>query len=125
MANANSNIIDQRFSPYNVKQGRARSRQAQDLSADGAIKLIDGVVTLSKSSAGAYTLAAPALNNSTGVLIVVATTAQAHVITAAAGFNAAGTSQTATFGGAIGDTITLVSDNGKWYITTKTNVTIA
>lgn len=127
MANANSAIINQRFSPYNVKQGQARKRQAQDLSADGAITVIDGVVTLSKTaSAGAYTIAAPTQNNSTGVLIITSTTARAHVITCALGFNGKGSSGTATFGGAIGDSLMIFSDNGIWYTAgSPRNVTLA
>jgi hypothetical protein len=125
MANANSSLKATRFSPYNVKQGQARARQAQDLSANGAITLIDGIVSLSKSSAGAYTLALPAAYNSTGVLIIFATTAQAHVITVAGGVNASGVSNTLTFGGAIGDSITLVADNSQWYTASKINVVIA
>lgn len=127
MANANSSLKNQRFSPYNVKQGQARQRQAQDLSADGAITLIDGVVTLSKSgSAGAYTIPVPALTSNTGLLIITATTAQAHVITqSTVGFNGKGSSGTLTFGGAIGDSVQLLIENGNYYVVGKVNVTPA
>ena len=127
MANANSSQKDTRFSPYNVKQGHARARQAQDLSADGAITIIDGVVTLSKSaSAGAYTLPVPSLLNSTGILYITSTTAQAHVITqGTVGFNGKGSSGTLTFGGAIGDSAILMVNNGNYYVISDVNVTAA
>lgn len=127
MALANSSQKDTRFSPYNIKQGHARQRQAQDLTADGAITIIDGIVTLSKpTDPGAFTLPVPIQNNSTGVLIITATTAEAHVITqSTVGFNAKGSSGTLTFGGAIGDSVTLVVNNGNYYVVSVINVVAA
>lgn len=127
MANANSSQKDTRFSPYNVKQGHARARQAQDLAADGAITIIDGVVTLSKAaSPGAYTLPVPIMNNSTGILIITSTTARAHVITqGTVGFNAKGSSGTLTFGGAIGDSAILMVNNGNYYVVAVVNAVAA
>lgn len=81
--------------------------------------------------AGAYTLAAPTAGGpGTGqdgvILNVITTTAQAHVITSGVdGFNAKGSSGTATFTAAIGNTCKLVAYNGHWYAATKTGVTIA
>lgn len=126
MALANSPQKDTRFSPYNIKQGHARKRQAQDLSADGAITIIDGIVTLSKAGIGAYTIPVPIQNNSTGVLIITSTTANAHVITqGTVGFNGKGSSGTLTFGGAIGDSVTLVVNNGNYYVVSAIAVTAA
>lgn len=126
MANANSATRNQRFSPYNVKQGQARARQAQDLSSDGAIALIDGVVTLSKGSIGAYTIPVPAQTSNTGVIIITSTTAFAHVITqSTVGFNGKGSSGTLTFGGAAGDSVILLIENGNYYVVSKVNVTPA
>lgn len=95
-----------------------------EYSTDGAITLVaGGIAVLSKSSAGAYTLAAPASDGC--ILILTAKTAQAHVVTAT-GVTAGGTSQdVGTFGGAINDSTTLVSYGNKWYPTSTRNVTWA
>lgn len=94
-------------------------------AADGAITLVaGGIAKLTKGSAGAYTLAAPYADGA--LLIVVAASAQAHVITnASTGFNAKGSSGTLTFGGAIGDSCILVSEGGNWYTASTRNVTPA
>lgn len=99
----------------------------QAITGDGAITVKDGYVVLSKGSAAAITLAAPTSGTDDGaVLRVVAISAQAHVITSGTdGFNAKGSSGTATFGGAIGDSVTLIANGGHWYTLSKTNVTIA
>ncbi len=99
----------------------------QAISGDGAISIKNGLVVLSKGSAAAITLADP----TTGVddfsrLSVITSTAQAHVITdATSGFNAKGSSGTATFTAAIGNGVELVAYQGKWYTVTKNGVTIA
>ncbi len=82
-----------------------------------------GFVMIGGGSATAITLSAPV---SEGVeLTFVATTAQAHTVTSALGFNAGGSGKdVATFGGAIGDTFTVFSYNGYWYVKTSTNVTL-
>src|SRR5690606_15388274 len=61
-----------------------------------------GVATLSKSTAGAYTLAAPGASNAGKRLLIIAATAQAHVVTIT-GLDS--TDDTLTFGGDIGDSI--------------------
>jgi hypothetical protein len=85
-------------------------------SADGAITLVaGGIAVLTKSSAGAYTLAAPAGDGC--VLILVAGTAMAHVVTIATADAAGGASQNVgTFGGAVNDSTILVSYNSQWYV---------
>ncbi len=85
-------------------------------SADGAITLVaGGIAILTKSSAGAYTLAAPAAD---GVeLTLIAGTAQAHVVTIQAADAAGGSAQNVgTFGGAINDSTKLVGYNKQWYV---------
>lgn len=96
-----------------------------EYDADGAIGLLGGGVgILSKATAGAYTLAVPTRD---GVILrLVASTAAAHVVTqATVGFNAKGASGTITFGGAIGDSVALVSYNGNWYVLSDNNITPA
>jgi hypothetical protein len=97
---------------------------SQVITGDGAITLESGVVLLTKASAGAITIAVP--DHDGQHLYVVAGSAQAHVITQATdGFNAKGSSGTATFTAALGNTVELVSLNGHWWAVTKTGVTIA
>lgn len=100
----------------------------QAITGDGAITIASRTrVFLSKGSAGAITLAAPTSGTHDGYeVVVVAISAQAHVITGGVdGFNAKGASGTATFGGAIGDSVTFVARGGHWYTTSLINVTIA
>jgi hypothetical protein len=108
-----------------IKDGRVGVKQA--ITGDGAITIQNATVYLSKGSAAAITLAAPTSGTHDGIRItVVATSAQAHVITSGVdGFNAKGSSGTATFGGAIGDSVTFEADTGHWYTVAARNVTIA
>jgi hypothetical protein len=81
--------------------------------------------------AGGYGISAPVaggpgVGQDGQILIISSTTAHAHVITSAVdGFNAKGSSGTATFGAAIGNSVTLLAYNGHWYAIVKTGVTIA
>lgn len=99
----------------------------QAITGDGAITIQNALVVASKGSAAALTLAAPTAGTHDGITItVVATSAQEHVITGSVdGFNAKGSSGTATFGGDIGDSVTFKAYNGHWYTTSLINVTIA
>lgn len=108
-----------------VKDGIVGAIQA--ITGDGAITIQNSTVVLSKGSAAAITLAAPTATTHDGYIIrVVAISAQAHQITGSVdGFNAKGSSGTITFGGAIGDSVTLVAYNGHWYTLAKVNATVA
>ena len=92
-------------------------------STEGAITIVGGgVIILTHADAGAYTLAVPTIDYVE--LTCIAGTAAAHVITqATVGFNAKGSSGTATFGGAIGDAVVLISYNGNWYCKSEHNIT--
>ena len=90
--------------------------------ADGAISPALFNVSLTKGSAGAYTLAVPAAANVGNLMYINAGTAQAHVITVASvdGGN------TLTFGGAIGDGALLYARTAAaWSIVSLTNVTLS
>ena len=90
--------------------------------ADGAIALTDYNVSLTKGSAGAYTLAAPGADNVGKLLYVLAGTAQAHVITAAS----LDGGDTLTYGGAIGDGCVLYGRSATaWAIYNLYNVTLS
>lgn len=97
------------------------------ITGDGAITIAPSNVFLSKGSAAAITLAAPTATTHDGYIITVtAISAQAHVITGSVdGFNAKGSSGTATFGGAKGDSVSFIAYQGHWYTLSKVNVTIA
>jgi len=96
----------------------------QTITGDGAVTIKSGIVILSKGSAAAITIAVPDQDGQ--VLFIVTSTAQAHVITQATdGFNAKGSSGTCTYTAAVGNAVTLVSQGGHWWATTKTGVTLA
>jgi hypothetical protein len=99
------------------------------ISADGAISIpsVNTTFYFTKAGVAVTTLAAPTATTHDGLrLTFVATTAQANTITHSAGFGAGGASlDVATFGGAIGDNITIEAYQGKWYIVATRNVTIA
>ncbi len=97
-------------------------------SADGAIAIKNGFVPITKSASPAVlTLAAPTATTHDGMrIMLVSTTAKAHTVTQASdGFNGGGGgADTATFGGAIGDGMTIVAYQGIWYVVSSVNVTL-
>ena len=94
---------------------------------DGAIAIKSGVVMITKATAAALTLATPTTGQNGTRITILAQTAAAHTVTAATiGFNEGGaTTDVATFGGAIGDGMTVVAYNGEWYTENIRNVTLA
>lgn len=102
----------------------------QDITGDGAITIPGAMyaqVNLSKGSAAAITIAAPTSGTDDGKVIDVFTSsAQAHVITCSTdGFNAKGSSGTATFTAAIGNAAKILCDDGHLYVIQKNGVTVA
>lgn len=92
----------------------------------GAIRIQNGVQQIGSSGALSMTLAAPAVYQNGVVMVLWASTAQAHVITYTAGFWGNTTSSdVATFGGAIGDFLVVEAVNGTWRVLSQKNVTIA
>lgn len=101
------------------------------VSASGAISIPAGDTTyyVTKSgSAAAMTLADPTATTHDGLtLTFISTTAVAHTLSNAAGsgFNSGGSgADVGTFGGAIGDGITVTAYQGKWYVISKVNVSL-
>ncbi len=95
-------------------------------SADGAVGVNSGVKLLTKGSAGAYTLAAPAANGDR--IVIIADSAFAHVVTATGLIHdgvTGGAKNTATFAAFVGASIELLGYNSKWYVISKNVVTIA
>jgi hypothetical protein len=104
-------------------------RTVTNYAANGAIAQKEGTVTISKGSAAAMTLADPASGAQAGAvgddgreLTIVSKTAFAHVITIAGGIGA-GTNNTVTLGGAIGDQVNLKAIAGKWFLRPSINAT--
>jgi len=98
------------------------------VSADGAIPVTEGLVVLTKGSAGAQTLAAPTAAQQGTRMTVVAGSAFAHVITATGLLDdgvTGGSKNTATFAAFVGASITLIAYNLKWVVESKNVVTIA
>ncbi len=108
---------------------KVRRKVATVYASDGAISKDPALLhVLTKSSAGAYTLAAPTAAQEGMILYICAGTAQAHVITATGLIDdgvTGGSKNTATFGAFIGSSLTLVAYNLKWVVLSKNVVTIA
>lgn len=94
----------------------------QDISASGAITIPCGVVVITKATAAAITLAAPATNGQ--VLFISSNTAAAHTVTITAGVNGQGAgADVGTFSAAIGNYLILGSYGGNWCQLANLNVT--
>ena len=105
--------------------------EVQSMTINGAITIKHGIVRLDKDGVLAATLAKPvAGTDDFKMLVIVAIQAQANTVTAPEGFGNPLTScviegeDVATFGGAIGDCLTLVAYNGAWYVKNKHAITI-
>jgi len=96
-------------------------------AGDGAITSAPGVIVITKASPlGSSTLATPTVTAHDGyILTIVAGTAAAHVVSCASGKVNGGSITTLTFGGAIGDSVTMVAYQGVWYVISNINVTIS
>lgn len=94
----------------------------------GAISETSGYVYIGSGGALAMTLADPATADNGKTLTIIASTAQAHTVSNAAGsgFNGGGAAaDIGTYGGAIGDNLVLTANGGVWYVVSNTNVTLA
>jgi hypothetical protein len=90
----------------------------------GALVIQPGVSYIGSSGALAMTLAAPSKYMDGLVMVIQASTAQAHTVTYTAGFYGNTTSSdVATFGGAIGDNLVIFATGGAWRPVSTRNVT--
>jgi hypothetical protein len=121
---------------FGSKQGdlpREQKVVTGDLTVDLSFGNIVDTYILTKGSAAAITLGAPTAGKPKAgghdglVLHFIAGSAQAHVVTnASPGFNGAGAGKdTATFGGALGDSFVVEAYNGAWYILSSVNITLS
>lgn len=109
--------IDDSFAP-SITDGDTKGspRPWQELTDDGAITIAEGVVFLNKAGVIAATLADPPLTMTGAILHIVSLSAQAHTVTNTTGIGGgAGSNDVATWGGAIGDALTLVAKAGVWH----------
>lgn len=93
-----------------------------------AIAITSGVAVLTKSTAGAYTLAAPSAAQEGTVIHIVAGTAAAHVVTIASTSLLDGTDTAkgkATTAAYIGSGISVVAVNQKWLLLSNVAATLA
>lgn len=100
---------------------------AQAMTADGAITIKNGVVTLNKAGVLAATLANPtATTDDYKRLTIIALQAQANTVTVTGGFgNGGATKDVATFSGAVGDNLNLMAYQGYWYVIGQYGITLA
>lgn len=105
----------------------AADKSAQAMTADGAITIKNGVVTLNKAGVLAATLANPtAGTDDFKRLSIVSLSAQAHTVTVTGGFGNGGSGEdVATFSGVIGDGMEVMAYNGYWYLMGTHQVTVA
>lgn len=99
-----------------------------DIAGDGAITIANSVVTLSKGSAAAITIAAPSAAQDGTVIRVVSKSAYAHVVTFTGNTLLDGTSATklkATLAAYAGSGLSFVAVNQKWNLLGNTAATLA
>lgn len=101
------------------------------MGVDGAVTIpaYSQTIYFTKAGVCAATLGNPTATTHDGVrLTFIATTAQANTIdnSAGAGFNNGGAgADVATFGGAVGDNLVIEAYQGRWYVISSVNVTLA
>lgn len=92
----------------------------------GALTVQPGVQFIGSGGALAMTLASPSKYQDGVVMVLQASTAQAHTVTYTPGFYGTTTSSdVATFGGAIGDNLVVYATNGVWRILSLKGITVA
>lgn len=99
-------------------------------ASDGAIAFTApfNIATLTKGSAGAYTLAAPTAAQEGYRLLVLCQSAYAHVVTATNLLDdgvTGGAKDTATMAAFVGASLDLIAINLKWHVVGKNVCTIA
>lgn len=98
---------------------------APTYTALGAIAIQPGLVYINGTTL-AMTLANPATYQNGMIMVIMSTNASAQTITYTAGFNGGTTARdVATFGGAVGDNIVIIANNGVWWVISTRNVTLA
>lgn len=127
--------VSEQESPNGIKKILvSQAREALRLQAptafatDGAVTPTVGTATLTKGSAGAYTLAAPTAAQDGMLLIITSRSAFAHVVTATGLLEdgvTGGAKNTATFAAFVGASCMLQAINLKWHTISLKAVTVA
>ena len=95
-------------------------------TASGAIVVQPGLSFIGTGGALAMTLVNPTQQQNGMIMIITASTAQAHTVTNTTGFGGgAGARDVATFGGAINDSMSIIAFNGVWWLISTRNVTLS
>lgn len=95
-------------------------------TAAGALTIQPGVSFIGSGGALAMTLANPTKEQNGMIMMIIASTAQAHTVTYTAGFGGGTTARdVGTFGGAINDALIIVAFNEVWWVISTRNVTLA
>lgn len=124
-------VVDISTSGVDVTGYVAGLNKIVNVTADGAISVPSGNTSymITKAGVAAMTIVNPTATTHDGLrLTFMATTANAHTLSnaAGAGFNDGGAaSDIGTYGGAKGDNIVIEAYQGKWYVVSKVNVTLA
>ncbi len=94
-------------------------------SVDGAITIKTSIVQITKATAAALTLAAPTAAQEGTIITFDSTTAAAHTLTVEGGLRGAGASaNVGTWGGAIGDGVSLYAKNLFWWPVPGSNLNV-
>lgn len=113
----------------NLIGAQATKGAAQTLVADGAITVKSGVCIIAKTVAGvvAATLADPtATTDDYKQLTIINGQTQANTILSASSFGGGGGGvDLATFANVVGNTLTLMAYQGKWYVIGQLGVTLS
>lgn len=99
-----------------------------NMTADGAVTIAPGIVTLNKSGVIAATLAAPTAEQEGMLMRFTSKSANAHTITATGLLHdgvTGGAKDVATFAAFLGASITIIAINLKWHVLALNAVTVA
>lgn len=133
MASGDTNLTNLDLSGDLKKSGSTvpvhASETLQNLVADGAITVKNGVVKIAKTVAGvvAATLADPVTGTDDYKrLLIISDQAQLNTVTSGSSFGGGGGGEDViTFSGVIGDCVELMAYGGKWYIVGGHQFTVA
>lgn len=123
----NSFVIAGPGTDFEVRQPFASVRRWREITVGvaGAIPVpteTDTLVNLNTGTAGAMTLASPGYNIEGLRMIITARSAHAYTVDNTAFIGIADGNNLATYGGAIGDSMTLLAQGGSWVVTEVSNV---
>lgn len=94
--------------------------------ADTTLQPLAGLHELNTGAATTFDIALPSIDQDGLVMVITAKTAHAYQVHCSQAFLGQGAGEDeAVFGGAIGDNMSLIAQNGRWLVTGFENVTFA